>query len=43
MDINHAELGFYGISWGAEVGPRVLALEKRVKVAVLVGGGFPPT
>ena len=42
MDINHAELGFYGISWGAEVGPRVLALEKRVKVAVLVGGGFPP-
>jgi len=40
-DIDHAKLGFYGLSWGANFGPRVLALEKRVKVAVLVGGGFP--
>jgi dienelactone hydrolase len=39
-DIDHGRLGFYGLSWGANFGPRVLALEKRVKVGVLVGGGL---
>jgi eukaryotic-like serine/threonine-protein kinase len=39
-DIDHDRLGYYGISWGGSVGPRLLALEKRVKVAVLVGGGL---
>ncbi|MGA7926698.1 MAG: protein kinase [Candidatus Sulfotelmatobacter sp.] len=40
-DIDHGKLGFYGLSWGAGFGPRLLALEKRVKVGVLVGGGLP--
>jgi pimeloyl-ACP methyl ester carboxylesterase len=39
-DIDHNRLGFLGLSFGAEHGPRLLALEKRVKVAVLVGGGL---
>ncbi|HXW92198.1 MAG TPA: SUMF1/EgtB/PvdO family nonheme iron enzyme [Terriglobales bacterium] len=40
-DVDQGKLGFYGLSWGATVGPRLLALEKRVKVGVLVGGGLP--
>jgi dienelactone hydrolase len=40
-DVDHRKLGYYGLSWGADVGPRLLALEKRVKVGVLVGGGLP--
>ena len=40
-DVDHGKLGFYGLSWGADTAPRVLALDKRVKVAVLVGGGLP--
>ncbi|HKS94712.1 MAG TPA: protein kinase [Terriglobia bacterium] len=39
-DVDHARLGYYGLSWGATVAPRLLALDKRVKVAVLVGGGL---
>jgi len=39
-DIDHDRLGYYGVSWGANAGTRILALEKRVKVAVLVGGGL---
>ena len=41
-DIDHDRLGYYGLSWGASVGPRLLGLEHRVKVAVLVGGGLDP-
>lgn len=41
-DIDHDRLGYYGLSWGASVGPRLLGLEHRVKVAVLVGGGLNP-
>ena len=40
-DIDHDRIGYFGISWGAGVGPRVLALEKRAKAGVLVGGGLP--
>jgi formylglycine-generating enzyme required for sulfatase activity/dienelactone hydrolase len=39
-DIDHNRLGFFGLSWGAEWGIPLLALEKRVKVAVLVAGGL---
>ena len=40
-DIDDDKIGFFGISWGASTAPRVLALEKRIKVGVLVGGGLP--
>jgi eukaryotic-like serine/threonine-protein kinase len=41
-DIDHDRLGFYGVSSGASASPRLLALEKRIKVAVVIGGGFYP-
>lgn len=31
---------YYGLSLGANVAPILLSLEKRFKVAVLLGGGF---
>jgi eukaryotic-like serine/threonine-protein kinase len=40
-DIDHDKIGFFGISWGASTAPRILALEKRIKLGVLVGGGLP--
>jgi eukaryotic-like serine/threonine-protein kinase len=39
-EIDQAKLGYYGFSWGASFAPRLLAFEKRLKVAVLVGGGL---
>ena len=41
-DIDHDRIGFYGISSGASASPRLLALEKRIKVAVTIGGGLYP-
>jgi serine/threonine protein kinase/dienelactone hydrolase len=41
-DIDLQRLGFYGVSWGASISTRVLALEQRIKVAVAVGGGLSP-
>ena len=38
-DIDHNRLGFYGLSWGAALGPIMSAMDHRVKVAVLVAGG----
>jgi dienelactone hydrolase len=39
-DIDHNRLGFLGLSFGADHGLRLLALEKRIKAAVLIGGGL---
>jgi eukaryotic-like serine/threonine-protein kinase len=39
-DIDRDKLGYYGVSWGASGGPRLLALDKRLRVGVLVGGGL---
>jgi formylglycine-generating enzyme required for sulfatase activity len=39
-DIDRQRLGYYGVSWGASAGPRLLVLEKRMKTGVLVGGGL---
>ena len=39
-DIDHSRLAYYGISWGGDVGPIMLAIEKRFKAAVLVAGAF---
>jgi serine/threonine protein kinase len=34
-------IGYYGYSWGAAHALRVLAIENRIKAAVLVDGGLP--
>jgi eukaryotic-like serine/threonine-protein kinase len=39
-DIDHAHLGFYGVSWGANASVLLLAVDHRIKAAVAVGGGF---
>jgi len=45
-DIQKARVGYYGLSTGAAMGPLILALEPRIKAAVLVsgclGGDRPP-
>ena len=39
-DLNHEKLAYYGLSTGAYLGNIFPALEKRIKVLVLLGGGF---
>jgi len=39
-DIDSARIAYYGVSWGASKGPVMVALEPRMKAAVLEGGGF---
>ena len=35
------KLAYYGLSWGAALGPIHGALEKRLKVLILTGAGIP--
>jgi dienelactone hydrolase len=39
-DIQHDRIGYLGFSWGAVAGPFVTAVEPRIKVQVLLGGGL---
>ena len=39
-DIDAQALAFYGYSWGARLGPIVLALEPRFHVGILLAGGY---
>jgi dienelactone hydrolase len=39
-DIDAERIGYYGVSWGAAMGAILPALEKRIRVGVLTGGGF---
>jgi len=39
-DIDRATLAFYGMSWGAALGPIITAVEPRLKASVLLSGGF---
>ena len=39
-DIDSDKLAYYGVSWGATMGAIVPAVERRIKVSVLVVGGF---
>ena len=39
-DIDTDKLGYYGFSWGANLGAMVLALEERFSAAVLLDGGL---
>ena len=38
-DIDSQRLGYYGISWGAEMGAIMTAVEKRFKAAIFSAGG----
>jgi formylglycine-generating enzyme required for sulfatase activity/dienelactone hydrolase len=39
-EFDRAAIAFYGVSWGAKIAPILLALEPRVRAAVIVGGGL---
>jgi dienelactone hydrolase len=39
-DIDTTRLGFYGISWGGSMGGMIPAIENRLKVNILIIGGF---
>jgi formylglycine-generating enzyme required for sulfatase activity/dienelactone hydrolase len=39
-DIDVERIGYYGVSWGAELGPIMLAVEDRIKLGVLLVGGL---
>jgi len=39
-DIDHNKIAYCGISWGAELGPIMMAMEPRLRVGVLIGGGL---
>jgi formylglycine-generating enzyme required for sulfatase activity/dienelactone hydrolase/predicted Ser/Thr protein kinase len=40
-DVDPEKLAYYGTSWGARLGNIALAIEPRLRVGVLVAGGFP--
>jgi dienelactone hydrolase len=39
-DIDNEKIAYYGMSWGARIGPIILAVEERIKLGILVAGGF---
>jgi serine/threonine protein kinase/formylglycine-generating enzyme required for sulfatase activity/dienelactone hydrolase len=39
-DIDHARIAYYGFSWGATVGPVLLAVDGRFHAAILGAGGL---
>ena len=39
-DLDAKRIAFYGVSWGAVLGPLFLAIDERLKVGILVGGGL---
>jgi eukaryotic-like serine/threonine-protein kinase len=39
-DINHERIAYYGFSWGGALAPIMLSTENRIKMAVLLSGGF---
>jgi len=41
-DLDHEKRALYGISWGAYMGFILPAVEKRIKVVVILGGGAYP-
>ncbi|MFC1633433.1 protein kinase [Planctomycetota bacterium] len=40
-DIDSEKIAYYGMSWGARLGPIMLAVEERFKLGIFVVGGFP--
>ncbi len=39
-DIDSTKLAYYGMSWGATMGPIITAIEERLQASVLLAGGF---
>ena len=39
-DLDTRRLAFYGASWGAQLGPLMLAVEDRIRTGIFVGGGL---
>ncbi len=39
-DLNAGKIAFYGLSWGAVMGPIMTAVENRIKTTILLAGGF---
>jgi dienelactone hydrolase len=39
-DLNRNKIAYLGISWGGTLAPITLAVEPRVKAAILIGGGL---
>jgi serine/threonine protein kinase/predicted esterase len=39
-DIDREKIGFYGYSWGGRLGSIVMAIEERIKLGILLVGGF---
>ena len=39
-DLDHEKLAYYGVDTGAYLGNILGAIEKRIKVLLLAGGGF---
>jgi hypothetical protein len=39
-DIDAARLSYYGLSWGGQLGPIMMALEPRLKAGILLMGGL---
>jgi cephalosporin-C deacetylase-like acetyl esterase len=39
-DLNQEKIGLYGHSWGGRLGPIVMAVEDRIKLGMLLVGGF---
>jgi serine/threonine protein kinase/dienelactone hydrolase len=41
-DIDSERIAYYGMSWGAMLGPIMLAVENRLDTGIFVVGGIPP-
>jgi serine/threonine protein kinase/dienelactone hydrolase len=39
-DIDHGKLGYYAHSWGGFMGGIIPAVEERIKISILISGGF---
>jgi cephalosporin-C deacetylase-like acetyl esterase len=42
-DLNAKAVAYYGFSWGASLGAILPAVEDRIRVSILVAGGFEAT
>jgi len=39
-DLDPEKIAFWGLSWGAMLGPLLVAVEDRIKTGIVVGGGL---